>query len=246
MNKNNNDTANTIVSTRYQEASIKFRDAWLEYVGREAVVKYEIINMVTILEQEGFSRTQAIQRIIDDHKDLKGFSRASVYRELPDEMKKPNRQKELRRSGQAEADVVYKDSDVSFETSESINKTSKALEGFRQQKGTKMMNEAIDSVYDLEDESNSTAEPHVIYDNPQKIIQQHEQRIIQQEKELDTWQVKYEELETKYEQVITPFEVRQTAIVKDQELPFIVKVDPYKRSIDFEVDQKEVKKLNRF
>lgn len=29
--------------------------------------------MVKILEAEGYSRTNAIQKIVNDHKDLKGF-----------------------------------------------------------------------------------------------------------------------------------------------------------------------------
>ena len=43
--------------------------------------------MVKILEDEGYSRTKAIQKIIEDHKELKGFSRATIYRELPNDMK---------------------------------------------------------------------------------------------------------------------------------------------------------------
>ncbi|MGI9012604.1 MAG: hypothetical protein ACR2F1_15650 [Nitrososphaeraceae archaeon] len=80
---------------KYHEASIRFREAWLEYLDKEGLVKYEIVNMVKILEVEGYNRTKAIQKIVDDHKDLRGFSRATIYRELPDEMKnhslgKPN------------------------------------------------------------------------------------------------------------------------------------------------------------
>ncbi|HEX2406957.1 MAG TPA: hypothetical protein VHJ38_07085 [Nitrososphaeraceae archaeon] len=39
--------------SRYQEASIRFREAWLEYVDKEELVKFEIVNMVKILEKEG-------------------------------------------------------------------------------------------------------------------------------------------------------------------------------------------------
>ena len=79
-----------------------------------------------------------------------------------------------------------------------------------------------------------------------KLSNSTQQKIIKMDKQLDTWQLKYEELETKYEQMITPFEVRQTAIVKDQELPFIVKVDPYKRAVtNLELYQQEVKKTKQ-
>jgi hypothetical protein len=75
------------VSAEYQETSLRFRHLWLEFLHKGEEVKDEIVNMVKILEDEGFSRTEAIQKIVDDHKDLKGFSRATIYRELPNEMK---------------------------------------------------------------------------------------------------------------------------------------------------------------
>jgi len=68
---------------------------------------------------------------------------------------------------------------------------------------------------------------------------------IKQEQEID-WQFKYEELETKYNGMITTYEVRTTEVINNQELPFIVKVDPYKRTARLELDQKKVKKLKRF
>jgi hypothetical protein len=78
MNKNNEIV---VSNNRYGEASIKFRDAWNEYQEKESLVKYEIVNMVKILEKdEGMNRTQAIQKIINDHKDLPGFSRRSISR----------------------------------------------------------------------------------------------------------------------------------------------------------------------
>ena len=81
----------TISSTsRYHEASMRFRDVWNEYQGKLGEVKFEIVNMVKILEKEGLNRTQSIQKIIDDHNDLPGFSRASIYRELPEDMKDKN------------------------------------------------------------------------------------------------------------------------------------------------------------
>jgi hypothetical protein len=71
----------------YREASFRFRMIWDEYLDIEKEAKDEIASMVRILEDEGYSRTKAIQKIIEDHKDLKGFSRATIYRELPNEMK---------------------------------------------------------------------------------------------------------------------------------------------------------------
>jgi hypothetical protein len=49
---------------KYQEASIRFREAWREYLDKEGLVKYEIVNMVKILEAEGYNRTKAIEKIV--------------------------------------------------------------------------------------------------------------------------------------------------------------------------------------
>jgi len=143
LDNNNNEIV--VSSERYQEASIKFRDAWLEYVDREALVKYEIINMVTILEQDGFTRTQAIKRIINDHKDLRGFSRATIYRELPDDMKNDNACRDFKKI-ENDADPTYKRLNFSTEISEGINinssnkqsTESQSLKDFRDSKGIKL------------------------------------------------------------------------------------------------------------
>ena len=76
------------VPAEYIEASLRFRWAWIEYKDKEEEVKGEIVCMVKILEDEGYSRTKAIQKIVEDHKDLKGFSRATIYRELPNNIKR--------------------------------------------------------------------------------------------------------------------------------------------------------------
>jgi hypothetical protein len=124
---------------------MRFRDVWNEYQEKEGIVKFEIVNMVKILEKEGLNRTEAIQKIINDHSDLKGFSRRTIYRDLPGDMKKTDPRKELRELGQqAEQEEgnedVYKDSDVPNDTTEQLNKTdsaeSETLKKFREQHGT--------------------------------------------------------------------------------------------------------------
>lgn len=102
------------------------------------------------------------------------------------------------------------------------------LEAFRQEKGKLV--EPSDDDYNTFALPQEEQKQEVICDNPTK-------KIIKQ----------YDELKAKYEQVITPFEVKKITIVKGQELPFIVKVDPYKRSVtSLELDQKEIKKLMEF
>lgn len=44
--------------------------------------------MIKILASNGYTRTQTIDKIISDHQHLKGFSRATIYRKLPDNMKR--------------------------------------------------------------------------------------------------------------------------------------------------------------
>ena len=50
------------VPAEYIEASLRFRWAWIEYKDKEEEVKDEIVCMVKILEDEGYSRTKAIQK----------------------------------------------------------------------------------------------------------------------------------------------------------------------------------------
>ena len=47
----------------------------------------------------------------------------------------------------------------------------------------------------------------------------------------------YQELETKYNEVIEPYQVKDSIIVNDQEIPLIITVDPLRRTITVEVDQ---------
>ena len=61
---------------------------WEELVDRGEKAGFEIVNMVRILESNGYNRTKAIEKIILDHSHLKGFSRMTIYRKLPDNMKR--------------------------------------------------------------------------------------------------------------------------------------------------------------
>ena len=53
-------------------------------------------------------------------------------------------------------------------------------------------------------------------------------------------------LEKEYENVITPYTTEETTIAKGQELPFIIKADPYKRFASLELDEKKARKLKGF
>jgi hypothetical protein len=44
-----NTSKDIIPSAKYQEASIRFREAWMDFLDRETLVKYEIVNMVKVL-----------------------------------------------------------------------------------------------------------------------------------------------------------------------------------------------------
>src|SRR5215213_7808891 len=129
---NDNDVVE-IVPAKYQSASLRFREVWMEYVDKEEEAKYEIVNMIKILQAEGFTRTRAIERIVEDHKDLKGFSRRTIYRELPGEMKQINSLRDLKQINndteeQTYQQDAYKDLDVPNGTNEIINTTSKTFE----------------------------------------------------------------------------------------------------------------------
>jgi hypothetical protein len=122
---NNKQEEELVPSTLYQEASNRFREAWLQFVNNEALVKFEAVNMVKILEKDGYSRKDAVKKVITDHSDLKGFSRATIYRQLPDDMKR----KWIMRN--------EKPTKVSIETYE----PSSSLEELRRKKGELIISE---------------------------------------------------------------------------------------------------------
>ena len=79
---------NLPVPAEYQQSSQRLCVIWEELVDRAEKTGYEITKMVKILESNGYNRTKAIEKIILDHSHLKGFSRRTIYRELPEEMKR--------------------------------------------------------------------------------------------------------------------------------------------------------------
>ena len=74
------------VSAEYQQSSQRFCIMWEELVDRGKKAGFEIVNMIRVLESNGYSRTKAIEKIILNHSHLKGFSRMTIYRKLPDNM----------------------------------------------------------------------------------------------------------------------------------------------------------------
>ncbi len=76
------------VSAEYQQSSQRFCIMWEELVDRGEKAGFEIVNMIRVLESNGYSRTKAIEKIILDHSHLKDFSRMTIYRKLPDNMKR--------------------------------------------------------------------------------------------------------------------------------------------------------------
>lgn len=215
-------TKNEIVvsSMEYQEASNRFRLMWTEYNLAEENVKTEIITMVKALEKDdGMTRTQALQKIADDHRDLKGFSRRTIYRQIPQDMKSQN-------IGRPISDKLVQpnmSNDILVQPNNNEKKEYKGLKNFRESKGVQEINniETLEMRTTNErDEVEQTYDPQFV-DNLVKANAQ-------------------------YEELITPFESRVFATVKGQEIPFIVKVDPYKRIVtSLEVDEKEAKKLNK-
>jgi len=100
------------VPAEYQRSSQRFCIMWEELVDRGEKAGFEIANMVRILESNGYSRTKAIEKIILDHSHLKGFSRMTIYRKLPDNMK--------RKYDDSTTNMLPNNSDVSNDTFEKL------------------------------------------------------------------------------------------------------------------------------
>lgn len=107
------------------------------------------------------------------------------------------------------------------------------LERFRQEKGKVVEPSDEDDVIKIPDEQRE--QDQVIYQDTETV------RI-----DLEELTREYNELETKYDQIIVPYEVHSTIVVKGQDIPLTIKVDPYKRTAMPELDQKEAKKLKWF
>ena len=72
----------------YQQLSNKFTIAWNASIDRKIDAAVIYMEMIELLESNGYTRTQAIDKIASDHKNLRQFSRATIYRKLPDDMKR--------------------------------------------------------------------------------------------------------------------------------------------------------------
>jgi hypothetical protein len=74
------------VYEEYQQSSERFCSMWEQLVDKGKEAGYELVNMVRILESNGYSRTKTIEKILLDHTHLKGFSRMTIYGKLLDNM----------------------------------------------------------------------------------------------------------------------------------------------------------------
>jgi hypothetical protein len=79
-------TTTVPVYEEYQQSSQRFCSMWEQLVNKGKEVGYEIVNMIRILESNGYSRTKTIEKIVSDHTHLKGFSRMTIYGKLLDNM----------------------------------------------------------------------------------------------------------------------------------------------------------------
>jgi len=88
---NNTDTnikeTELLIPIQYLESSQRLKWILQDIDESEEQAKHEILYMLKTLESYGYSRTRAIEQIENDHKHLKGFSRRTIYRVLPDEIK---------------------------------------------------------------------------------------------------------------------------------------------------------------
>jgi hypothetical protein len=133
----------------YEQSSKYFRHYWSDIQETADLAKKEMINMVTALEKAGFTRTQAIQKIVDDHKDLNGFSRRTIYRGLPDNQK---RKYDFTNVKSNVPDDTFENKNTETVLEEDNNNNERVqpiseLEEFRQEKGKQI----IDNVETYED-----------------------------------------------------------------------------------------------
>lgn len=71
----------------YQQSSARFRVAYRRYREYRETIILETNIMFNALITAGYTNKAAINKISEDHKDLKGFSQRTIYRNLPAEVK---------------------------------------------------------------------------------------------------------------------------------------------------------------
>jgi len=100
----------------YKIASSKLREKWNAWYDDTINIDMYIQTMLNDLENQEYSRSDAINIIVEDHKDLKGFSRAHIYRSLP---------KESKRKYNTEYNMLPNNTDVSNETFGDLQQNTK-------------------------------------------------------------------------------------------------------------------------
>lgn len=108
-------------SITYDSASAKFTSAW--NAGQQAAKEASdsLVDMLTVLEAQKYTRTAAVNKIVEDHKNLTGFSRATLYRNLPAEVRREYHDKPLLDESSSKQTLTSRPN-VSRETFESDSK----------------------------------------------------------------------------------------------------------------------------
>ena len=76
------------IPDEYKEKSRQIEQLWEVFLETGENLDRVVIEMRTILIDVGMGATEAMNKIVQDHKHLKGFSRATLYRMLPAEEKR--------------------------------------------------------------------------------------------------------------------------------------------------------------
>ncbi|MGH9879260.1 MAG: hypothetical protein ACRD5H_16645 [Nitrososphaerales archaeon] len=80
----------SLEAVSYAVASHEFENAWNDGLSASERARSAVEKMLKALELEKMTRTQAIKKIVEDHKHLEGFSRTTIYsRYLSEEDKRP-------------------------------------------------------------------------------------------------------------------------------------------------------------
>ena len=188
-------------------------------------VKEKVNVLVDILHKD--NKNWSIKKICeyiagknDDFEEL-GFSTKTIYNYLNEE----NRQLiDTRKHKRQKGDSARL-------------RESPALKDFREQKGTvdfscKPLHEKVPeestrtlspTTEDIEDLRGNETTTEVTYDS--KFID----NLIKTSEKYEELKQKYIELETKYERVILTYQVKSIEVINNQELPIIMKANPYKR-----------------
>lgn len=255
----------------YKIASSKLREKWNAWYDETINIDMYIQTMLDDLQNQGLARGKAIDILVEDHKDLKGFSRRTIYRALPQESKrKYESDYNMLPSYSDVPNDTFKESQESNQKDESITKNvnippraeniieADTISGEEIKARTKLEKVGYDLSSESEDkDSNSLLEQINILnhrlDSVEKVVETKDEEIANLQRQLkqqstitisdDGKDIEITSLKKELAESKKSFRDEVSVFYKEQEIPLKCFASPLTKTITVDIDMDKVKKL---